>query len=84
LEVQVKKNLRRRFWVEIGVAAATVSLSLVTSLFPDWIELVSGWDPDQYQGSVEWLIVIGLYHVTVVMLVLAAIEWRRVPAEASA
>lgn len=49
-------------------------LAIVTSIFPDWIEFVSGWDPDQHDASIEWLIVIGLFVVTVVMVALAALE----------
>jgi uncharacterized membrane protein len=73
----VRTSIRRRFWVEIGLASTIGLLALITTIFPDWIEFVSGWDPDQHDGSVEWLIVIGLFAVTVVMFALAAMEWRR-------
>ncbi len=79
----MRRNFRRLFWVEIGLAAITGLLALITPIFPDWIELVSGWDPDQHDGSVEWMIVVGLFVVTIVMVALAAIEWRRTPATAS-
>jgi hypothetical protein len=58
-------------------------LALITSIFPDWIEFVSGWDPDQHDGSVERMIVVGLFVFSIVMVALAAIEWRRTPAAAS-
>jgi len=45
---------------------------------------VSGWDPDQHDGSVERLIVIGLCCVTALSFLLAAREWRRTPAGGSA
>jgi hypothetical protein len=79
----VRSNFRRLFWVEIGLAAITGLLALITPVFPDWIEFVSGWDPDQHDGSVERTIVVGLFIVTLVMVALAAIEWRRTPARAS-
>jgi hypothetical protein len=79
----VRSNFRRLFWVEIGLAAVTGLLALITPVFPDWIEFVSGWDPDQHDGSVERTIVVGLFVVTLVMVALAAIEWRRTPARAS-
>jgi uncharacterized membrane protein len=79
----MRRNFRRLFWVEIGLAATTGLLALITPIFPDWIEFVSGWDPDQHDGSVEWMIVAGLFVVTVVMVALAAIEWRRTPATMS-
>jgi hypothetical protein len=84
LEAQVRKNFRRRFWVETGLASIAGLLALITPIFPDWIEFVSGWDPDQRDGSVEWLIVVGLFLVTVVMFALTATEWRRTPVESLA
>jgi hypothetical protein len=79
----MRKNFRRLFWVEVALAAFTGLLALITPIFPDWIELVSGWDPDQHDGSVEWMIVVGLFVVTIVMVTLATIEWRRTPATIS-
>jgi uncharacterized membrane protein len=80
----VQMSIRRLFWVETGLAAITGLLALITPIFPDWIEFVSGWDPDQHDGSVEWLIIVGLLAATVVLAAAAAIEWRRNPAAASA
>jgi uncharacterized membrane protein len=79
----MRSNFQPLFWIEIGLAAITSLLALITPIFPDWIEFVSGWDPDQHNGSVEWMIVVGLFVVTVVMVALAAIEWRRTTATAS-
>jgi uncharacterized membrane protein len=82
-ELQMRRNFRPLFWVEVGLAAITGLLALITPIFPDWIEFVSGWDPDQHDGSVERMIVVGLFVVTIVMVAAAAIEWRRTPATAS-
>lgn len=79
----MRKNFRRLFWVEVALAAITGLLALITPIFPDWIEFVSGWDPDQHDGSVEWMIVVGLFVVTIVMVALATIEWRRTSAAIS-
>jgi uncharacterized membrane protein len=79
----MRTNFRPLFWIEIGLAAITGLLALITPIFPDWIEFVSGWDPDQHNGSVERKIVVGLFVVTVVMVALAASEWRRTTATAS-
>jgi uncharacterized membrane protein len=78
----MRRNIRRLFWVETGLAAIAGLLALITPIFPDWIEFTSGWDPDQHDGSVEWLIIVGLFFVTVVMVAAAVIEWRRNPAAA--
>ena len=79
----MRRNIRRLFWIEAGLAAISALLALITPIFPDWIELLSGWDPDQHDGSVERLIIIGLAVVAVALAAAAAIEWRRSPAEAS-
>jgi hypothetical protein len=74
---------RRWFWLEIGLASLTGLLALVTTVFPDWIEFVSGWDPDQHDGSVERMIVIGLAILTGALLSLAAVEWHRTASAAA-
>jgi len=79
----VRKNVRHRVWFEIGLASVTGFLAILTPVFPYWIEFVSGWDPDQHDGSIERLIVTGLFLVTVAVFALAAVEWRRAPVEAS-
>jgi hypothetical protein len=73
----MRRNIGRLFWAETGLAAISGILALITLVFPDWIEFVSGWDPDQHDGSVEKLIVVGLFAVAVAMAAAAAIEWRR-------
>jgi hypothetical protein len=35
-------------------------LAVLTIFWPDWIEALTGYDPDQHDGSVEWLILIAL------------------------
>jgi hypothetical protein len=73
----VKKNLSRWFWPEIILASLVGLVGIITPVFPDWIEAVSGWDPDQHDGSVERMIVVGLCVVSIVIFLLAALEWRR-------
>jgi len=76
----MQRNLRPLFWVEAGLAAITGVLTIITPFFPDWIEAVSGWDPDQHDGSVEWLIVVALFVVTIALIAAARLEWRRTAA----
>jgi hypothetical protein len=80
----MSKALGRLFWIETIVGTLALLLALVTPVFPDWIEAISGWDPDQHDGTVETWIVIGLFAVTVVTFALAFVEWRRAPASTSA
>ncbi len=79
----MRRNFRPVFWIEVGLAAITGVLALITPIFPDWIEFVSGWDPDQHDGSVERMIVVGLFVVTIAMVAAATVEWRRTTATAS-
>jgi hypothetical protein len=37
-----------------------VGLVVLAIFWPDWIEALTGYDPDQHTGTVEWLIVIAL------------------------
>ncbi len=75
----MNRRFRRRFWLETGLAAVTGLLCVITPVWPDWIEAISGWDPDQHNGTVEWMIAAGFLVVTIVMLAVAAQEWRRSP-----
>jgi hypothetical protein len=73
----MKNTLRVRFWIEAGLAAATGLMAAITPFFPDWIEFISGWDPDRHDGSVERLMVVGLFCAFLFASGLAALEWRR-------
>lgn len=79
----MRHNMRRLFWAETGLTAIAGLLALITLIFPDWIEFVSGWEPDRHDGSVEWMIAVGLLVVALVLAAAAAIEWRRSPAATS-
>lgn len=49
-------SIRKRFWVEVGMSAASALLVLMTLLWRDWIEIVFRVDPDHGDGSLEWVI----------------------------
>jgi hypothetical protein len=40
------------------VAGFCGGLALLTIFWPDWIETLTGYDPDRHNGTVEWLIAI--------------------------
>ena len=42
------------------LAGLCCGLAVLTIFWPDWIEALTGYDPDQHDGTVEWLIVIAL------------------------
>lgn len=79
------RNVRRRFWVEAGLAAVATVLLVATLVSKEWIELLTGWDPDGGSGALEWFLVAGFAVAAVVSAVVARVEWRRtdVPAPAA-
>jgi uncharacterized membrane protein len=79
----MSRKFSRLFWVEVCLAAITAVLALITPIFPDWIEALTDWDPDQHDGSVEWMIVVGLFIVAIVLAAAALYERRRIVAAAS-
>jgi hypothetical protein len=76
-------HIRGRFWLEMGMAIVTSMLFVLTLVQRDWIELVFGLDPDQNNGTLEWLIVGALLVVTITLFTLASSEWRRARATIS-
>jgi len=70
-------GLRRRFWLESILGSITGCLAVVTLFRHDWIETVFGVDPDQGNGSAEWLVVVVLLVVSIILAIGARLEWRR-------
>ena len=77
----MRNALRRRFWLETGVAVVTGILLVITLVRNDWIEIVFKVDPDNNNGTLEWLIVGVLLVVTLTLFTLASFEWRRARTE---
>ena len=73
----MKSNVRARFWVEAGLASLCGFLAVLTLFWRDWIEALTGFDPDHHNGSFEWIIIAGLFLVCVLVSVAARVEWRR-------
>lgn len=65
------------FWIEAILAAASALFLVLTLIWADWIEIVSGVDLDNHSGSLEWLVVLACLGITVVFAALARQEWRR-------
>jgi DMSO/TMAO reductase YedYZ heme-binding membrane subunit len=74
------RELRGRFWAEAGLALISGALVVITLVWRDWIEIAFGIDPDEGNGSVEWLIVAVFLAITLVSVVLSRLEWRRTAA----
>ncbi len=67
----------KRFWIEAGLGLLSSALLAVTLLRPDWIETISGIDPDGGDGAVELALVALLALVAFGSFVLAGANWRR-------
>lgn len=74
-----KVRARARFWVETVFAGLAVGLMVVTLVSPEWIEWLTGADPDGGNGSLEWAVVTACAAVAVISAVQARREWRRAP-----
>jgi hypothetical protein len=72
-----------RFWVEAGLAALAACLFVLTLITREWIEAITGWDPDGGSGSLEWGLVIVLLVAALLFGGLARAEWKRRPAVSS-
>ncbi len=79
----MRNVLRRRFWLETGLAIVTSIVFVLTVVQRDWIEIVFGVDPDSGSGALEWLIVAALLVVTITLFTLASYELRRARAAIS-
>ena len=68
---------RKRFWIEAALSSAAAILFVVTLVSREWIELLTGWDPDHGDGSLEWAIVVGLAFGALIAGAAARVEWKR-------
>jgi DNA-binding NarL/FixJ family response regulator len=73
-----------RFWVEAGLAALCGFLAILTLFTRNWIEALTGFNPDNNNGSFEWTIVAALFLVCVLLSIAARADWRRLSSSAHA
>ena len=73
----MKRAVRIPFWFETGLALLSGSIALVTLFWRDWVEALTGLDPDYHNGSLETAIVAGLVVISIAFALTARTEWRR-------
>jgi hypothetical protein len=73
----MRSTVRVRFWFEAGLGSLCGFLAILTLFWRDWIEAMSGFDPDRHSGSLEWAVVAGLLLACVFVGLAARSEWRR-------
>jgi hypothetical protein len=81
---QKMSSVRTRFWIEAGLATLSGLLGVLTFFTREWIEALTGFDPDMHNGSFEWAIVIALFLACLVLSIAARADWRRINAFAHA
>lgn len=47
---------RWRFRAEVGLATVMAVLAILTAVWPDWIEGLTGLSPDHGDGAAEWVV----------------------------
>ena len=75
------KKLRMQAKIETGIAILAGALFLLTLITREWIEALTGWDPDHGNGSLEWLIVIVLAVIAIALGMRARSDWQKVQAQ---
>jgi hypothetical protein len=73
------RSPRRRFWLELALAILSSALLVLTLVWRDWIEKLTGLDPDSGSGSVEWATVAALLALAVCLITVSTREWRATP-----
>jgi uncharacterized membrane protein SirB2 len=69
--------MKARIWIELASGAVGAALAFVSSLWPQWIEMLFDAEPDGGSGEAEWLVTALFLLVAVVSFALAGFERRR-------
>ena len=65
-----------RVRLEAAIAVLAGALAILTVFWRDWIEFLTGWDPDRRGGSVEWLAVAAVLAVSMAMTAISRRHWK--------
>jgi apolipoprotein N-acyltransferase len=70
-------QVRKRFWILASAGSIFVLFFVATLVWPNWLELIVGVDPDYGNGTIEWVTVTLSGLAASACFVLARMEWRR-------
>jgi hypothetical protein len=70
-------KVRLRFWFQFALASMCGLLALLTFFWRDWIEALTGFNPDRHNGSLEWAIIAGCFLLCSAVGGAARTEWRK-------
>jgi hypothetical protein len=73
---QVRRPSSARIGFETVIALFAGALGVLTIFWRDWIEALTGRDPDHHTGRLEWLSVATLLAVSAVVGAAALRPWR--------
>jgi hypothetical protein len=62
------KLSKGRARLEMAGALCAGIFGILTIFWHDWIEILTGWDPDNHSGAVEWIVVTALLVAAVAMV----------------
>jgi undecaprenyl pyrophosphate phosphatase UppP len=65
----------------MAVALCAGILGILTIFWHDWIEVLTGWNPDNHSGGVEWIVVVGLLVIAVALGLAARRHWGLLTAD---
>jgi hypothetical protein len=82
LNTMMKRHLPARFWFEAVTAAVGLILFVLTLITREWIEVLTGWDPDGGSGSLEIALALGLLAISAASMLAARREFQRTAATA--
>jgi hypothetical protein len=73
----MRRRLKVRLTVEVLLGLASLGLALLTAVNREWIEELTGLEPDAGSGLLEWGIVFALALAAIVLGALAVRDGRR-------
>jgi hypothetical protein len=76
------RNLPARFWFEAITGAVGLILFVLTLFTREWFELLTGWDPDGGNGSLELGLAAVLLVISAVSMIAARRDYRNATAPA--
>lgn len=80
----MSRRPRRRFWIEVAIFLASILSLAATLVDPEWIEAVTGVEPDGGSGELEWAIAAAFGVLVLISALLTGLEWRRTAIAAAA
>lgn len=73
----MRRRLKVRLTIEVVLGLASLGLAFLTGVNREWIEELTGLEPDAGSGALEWGIVFALALAAIVLGALAVRDGRR-------